>query len=391
MKPKMLLGAVILFCGVYLYVGCRPISGFFTFPAYKGQNHFKYPGVDYDSMKKTIVIVCDNDGTEIFDMLAPFYLFNATGKANVLLVAKKKYPIIVRKGFFTLPHYTFSELDSLKISPSVLVIPALSPMDRKHQDPEVVQWIRRHAGDSTSVLSICVGALTAAETGLFDGKTITTHASELQSIQKQYKNVLWTADTAVTKAGNLYSTAGVSNAVEGSLVVIRDLFGDSVLNIAMKSIHYPYPDIRLRHESKALAFGEKFDIAAKVYLKKNKKIGVLLTNDINEFQLAVTLDTYHRTFPAALNTFTIDNKPVLSKFGLILIPGSVNKELKYLDELHHPPGIDSMQPALITLCPDVLAIPFPSGSYLFDHNLNRIKKMYGKQFATVVKMLLDYN
>jgi len=50
-----------------------------------------------------VVIIANNEGTEMFDMMAPYYLFNATEKANVYIVAKNSFPIVVRKGFFLFP------------------------------------------------------------------------------------------------------------------------------------------------------------------------------------------------------------------------------------------------------------------------------------------------
>src|SRR3954471_11803809 len=76
-----------------------------------------------DSTKKTVIIIAENDGTEMFDLMAPFYLFNATEKANVYVVSEKKAPILLVNSLFILPHYSFSEIDSLGITPDVIVIP----------------------------------------------------------------------------------------------------------------------------------------------------------------------------------------------------------------------------------------------------------------------------
>ena len=53
----------------------------------------------FDPAKKTIFIIADYKFTEIFDMLAPFYLFNTTAKANVFIDAKEKTPILIKKNF----------------------------------------------------------------------------------------------------------------------------------------------------------------------------------------------------------------------------------------------------------------------------------------------------
>src|SRR6478672_2359606 len=143
---------------------------------YKGRGNLAWSKPAFDSAKKTVIIVADNEGTELFDMMAPFYLFNATEKANVYIVAKNKVPIVVKKGFYLLPQMTFSQIDSLHIHPDVIVIPFLAVADSLHQDPVIINWIKTHHSDNVTILSVCDGAATAAATGLFDGKPITAHA-----------------------------------------------------------------------------------------------------------------------------------------------------------------------------------------------------------------------
>jgi transcriptional regulator GlxA family with amidase domain len=96
----------------------------------------------------------------------------------------------------------------LKLLADVIVIPALSHRD-EHQDTTVVNWIKAHFSDNTKILAVCDGASTAAATGLYDGKPLTCHASDYAGIEKHISAIQWEQNTAVTKSGNLYSTAGV--------------------------------------------------------------------------------------------------------------------------------------------------------------------------------------
>src|SRR6476661_2685024 len=108
MKPTKIMKAAIILVAVtaLLFHACAPLKEFGRTPVYEGKNNFTYQLPTYDISKKTVVIVANNEGTELFDMMAPFYLFNATEKANVYIVAKNKYPIVVKKGFYLLPQST---------------------------------------------------------------------------------------------------------------------------------------------------------------------------------------------------------------------------------------------------------------------------------------------
>jgi putative intracellular protease/amidase len=287
---------------------------------YKGSNNFAWSKPLLDSTKKTVIIIADNDGTELFDLMAPFYLFNATNKANVFIVSERKAPVLLVNSLFILPHYSFAEIDSLHITPDVIVIPNVTVHLNTPPKPSIVSWIKHHYTGTNIILSICDGSATAAATGLYDGRPLTTHATDLATLQKQFPKPGWVRDISVTESGNLYSTAGVSNAVEGSLTVIKRLFGNQTMQAVIHNISYPHPDIKMNHTSEIVDKSAIIKIASKMLFRRNYKVGVLLTDSLNEFELASVLDTYVRTFPKSINSFSLDGKSVTSKYGLTLYP-----------------------------------------------------------------------
>jgi transcriptional regulator GlxA family with amidase domain len=344
----------------------------------------------YDASKKTVFIIADNKLTELFDMLGPFYLFNATEKANVYIVAKDKTPILIKRNLFVCPQLTFHEIDSIQLQADVIVIPALSKRD-EHQDTFLISFIKKHFTPGTKMLAICDGASTAAATGFYDGKLITTHASDYAGISPHFKNPKWVQNLSVTKSGNLYSTAGVSNAVEGSLSVIKVLFGNKTMQKVLSDIKYPYSKIKLDHQSIALKGKDKLAIAKKILFRKNKNIGLLLENGINEFEIAVILDTYGRTFPNSFKPYISKDSSVMTKYGLSLIYTG-DSGLKKLDELHViMPDSFTKQDELLFKNTKIIRYDNLEKEYLFNICLNRIGEQYGQQFETFVKISLDYN
>ena len=387
---KHTLIIVALFSGTLFY-SCAPVKEFKTMPAYDRTNDYSYRLPAYDSLKKTVVIVANNDGTELFDMLAPFYLFNSTGKANVYIAAKNKVPIIVKKGIFILPQSTFSEIDSMRIKPDVIVIPFLSVADSVHQDPVIVKWIQQHYSPGVHILSVCDGSATAAATGLFDSKPITAHASDYAGIKTYFSKPLWKNNVAVVNEGNLYSTAGVSNATDGSLLVIEKIFGTDVMKDIIEEVYYPGSSPKTEHKSKALRFGNNMVILKKLLFKKNKKIGVLLQNNMNEFQLAGIMDTYNRTLPASIQSLSVNDAAIQSKYGLTIIPtGKWN--LARVDELHvvEPSSFSINSNALFSSA-ELVTYDNNQKRYIIDECLQRIETLYGKRYQDIVKLMLDYN
>lgn len=386
----MILAALL---STLIFESCHPLKEMSRIPVYKGETHKTSTATGYDGNKKTIVIVANTNGTELFDLMAPFYIFNATEQANVFIVAEKRKPIALLKGTFIMPQFTFSEMDSLNIHPDVIVLPA---MINTFKDPNSItqRWIKANYTGMNKVLSICVGSLAGAATGIYDGKLLTTHASNFEMSKAYFKKPNWVQNTTVTKDGNLYSTAGVSNAVEGSLTVINELFGNETLQKVMTDIHYPHSSIKTTHKSLPVKTKNKFTIANKLLFKKNLRMGVLLQNGINEFELSGLMDCYNRTIPYYNESVTIDGLPITSKYGLTFIPSAKMDGLK-LDELHVlvPENYLQSETEKSGLKSKTMIVQhsFPGNEFIIDYCLERISKQYGSKFENITKLLLDYN
>ncbi len=381
----------VVLIGSMLMNACRPVRSFFNPPnAWSGTSRIKSPLPAYDPTKKTVFVIADAKLTEMFDMLAPFYLFNATEKANVYIVAKDKTPILIKRDLFVMPQLSFKEVDSMKLQADVIVIPALSIRD-EHQDTVLISFIKKHFTATTKMLTICDGASTGAATGLYDGKPITAHASDFDGIKSHFDKPVWVQNVTVTKSGNLFSTAGVSNAVEGSLLLMEELFDSETARRVALGIHYPYVETRLQHQSIALNGNNKFAVVKKILLRNNRDIGILLTNGLNELTMATILDTYSRTFPASFRTYILHDSVIVTKNGLTLIYTGKN-DVKGLDELHlATPASFSNEEAIYFKGVKTVKYDSMQHGYLFNICLNRIGKQYGKSFEKFVKISLDYN
>lgn len=386
-KKIVITVLILLAISTVVYVKLKPIRELKYFPPYTGTTNFKWQYPAYDSTKKTVIIMADNDMTETFDMLTPYYLFSETGQSNVYIAAQKKYPIVTENGPFVVPHFTYTEVDSLRINPDVIVIPYMhSP-----ESVEKTSWIQKHFNDSVLFLSICDGAWTAAASGVYDGVPLTSHATGHNKLKKKFTKPIWVQNTSVTESGNLYSTAGVSNATDGSLKVIHRLFGRETMLEVMKKVSYPHKDIRQDHISNALTASAKLSVLKKVLFKENKTVGILLQNGMNEMDLAALFDINARTMPASILAVVTEDNSITTKHGLTIIstdkikPGGID-ELHVLkqDEVSEMP-ISQFKNA------DIIYYENQQSSYIIDVCLKGIKEEYGIGFSNFVKLTLDYN
>lgn len=390
-RSLFIFASMIMICLAVFSRAIQPAIEFTKWPVYNSHGTLNYRLPVFDASKKTVVIIADKDGTEMFDMLAPFYLFSATGKANVFIIAENMEPVVVKKGLFVLPQYTFRQIDSLGIPIDVIVIPNQSNLNGMTQKKPTVNFIRNHYTGNNTILAVCDGSATAAATGLYDGKLMTTHSSDFEMVKKMYNKPSWVQGVTVTQSGNLFSTAGVSNATEGSLTVIKELFGDETMQQVMKDIHYPADEIKKEHKNLTVTKDAIFIAVKKGAFKSNERVGVLLSDGINELYLAGILDSYYRSFPASIETFSMESKPIVSKYGLTFLPtGDILTNT--CTELHIP-GSLPIAKEVETLFARAKFIRYQTDTkqYIIDICLQRIEEMYGYNFATTVKLMLDYN
>jgi hypothetical protein len=159
----------------------------------------------------------------------------------------------------------------------------------------------------------------------------------------------------------------------------------------MADIHYPYASIKSIHQSIAMNGSNKFTVAKKILFRRNRDIGILLENGINEFSMAGIIDTYGRTFPASFKTYMLNDSTIQTKYGLALIYTG-NNRIDGLDELHVVmPETFSKADAVYFKNIKTISYSKLENEYLLDVCLKRITEQYGHQFEKFVKVSLDYN
>jgi transcriptional regulator GlxA family with amidase domain len=305
----------------------------------------------------------------------------------VYIVAQKKYPVVTKNGPFLLPHFTYTEIDSLNIAPDVIVIPYMNFPESEDK----TAWLRKHYSDSVIILSICDGAWTAAASGIYDGVPMTSHATGHEKLKRKYTKPSWVQNVSFTEKGNLFSTGGVSNATDGSLAVIEKIFGTETMLKVLSRVNYPHAAIKKTHLSNSLDASAKLSVLSKVLFKQNKNVGVLIQNGVSELELAAVFDIYARTMPSSIRGIITNGKTITTKHGLtVLSTGRISPGK--IDELHILNHADSIagQPEQFRNT-RIISYDNQSGKYIVDVCLNAISQEYGHSFHRFVKLTLDYN
>ncbi|MFE0513400.1 GlxA family transcriptional regulator [Streptomyces sp. NPDC058964] len=89
------------------------------------------------------------------------------------------------------------------------------------EDPCLVAWIRRAAGRSRRVVSVCGGSFLLAETGLLDGRRATTHWAYGEQMARRYPNVTVDTEPIFVWDGPYVTSAGVSTGIDMALALVE--------------------------------------------------------------------------------------------------------------------------------------------------------------------------
>src|SRR5207247_460204 len=95
-------------------------------------------------------------------------------------------------------------------------------------DGELVAEIRRLGSGSSMVASVCTGAFLVAQTGMADGKTMTTHHEFKARFRQMFPRVKL-ANARFVRDGTLWSSAGITAGIDMSLQLVMAVWGESVV------------------------------------------------------------------------------------------------------------------------------------------------------------------
>ncbi len=385
---------------IFLLIGLLLVVGFNACgPIRELHRNDPYSGPDLEPNEKklnpalpTVVILASNQGTEIFDLMAPYHLFSETNALNIVVVAPRKKVLPLWKGLYLIPHMSLSEFDQLGVEPSMIVVPNIA-------DPEnesIGKWLAKYQDSDSQVMTVCEGARVIAQNHLYEGSKLTTHHSSIGKIEKKSPDYQWVRGSKYIDDGLLSSTSGVSAAVEGSLVAIEKLLGPEAAERVMDSIDYPANQPLLDVRDSNMRFGDLLRILGKTAFTNNKRIGIYVPQKANELELAAIVDTYNRTLPSQLETISMDGLPVISQHGLLLVPSSLLANVAssfdevIVPDIQHAKADERKFIEQLRMRTNA-TLYHESERYIFHEIYDQLRLHHTKSFTQTVFRLLDYN
>ncbi|MGV8995480.1 MAG: GlxA family transcriptional regulator [Parvibaculaceae bacterium] len=192
------------------------------------------------------VMMLGFDEAQILDIAGPLQLFasatrpDGTPAYSVELVAKSKGPVTTTSGLTLFASRGFDEISEadLKGLDTFLVSGGQGTRALEH-DVATLTFIARAAAQARRTASICTGSILLAASGLLDGKSATTHWAYASKLARDYPQVRVDGDAIFTRAGSVWTSAGVTAGMDLALALIEDDLGrDAALAIARYHVMY---------------------------------------------------------------------------------------------------------------------------------------------------------
>jgi transcriptional regulator GlxA family with amidase domain len=194
-----------------------------------------------DTMTVGIVLF---DDVEVLDFAGPFEVFAVAGNITeggfqVITVAERadaSAPIVARNGLKIVPDYALADAPHLDI----LVVPGGMGTRREVGNPRLIGWIRQRAADASLTTSVCTGSFLLAETGILQGRTVTTHWASVQRMRDSYQWITVRGDARFVDEGEIVTSAGISAGIDMSLYVVGRLKGADIAAQTARHMEYDH-------------------------------------------------------------------------------------------------------------------------------------------------------
>lgn len=119
----------------------------------------------------------------------------------------------------------------------------LGPLTLGGIDPELqpgcVDWLRRQAGQASTLMGICSGSLLMAEAGLLNGRRCTTHHTLLERLQGLAPEARVQGDCIFIEDGPCLTSAGISTGIDTMLHWLTRRLGHRLaISVAREMVLY---------------------------------------------------------------------------------------------------------------------------------------------------------
>ncbi len=182
------------------------------------------------------MVVVGFPGVQALDVVGPFDVFTS---ATLFLASRDRFddgyavtlasidgePVTTGTGLALMAQ----RLPDPHESVDTVVIPGGWGVDEVRQNGDVIAWIKAASEHARRVVSVCTGAFLAAEAGLLDGCTATTHWASANRMADEFPDVTVDPEPIFVRSSpKTWTAAGVTAGIDLALSLVEDDYGTDV-------------------------------------------------------------------------------------------------------------------------------------------------------------------
>ena len=197
-------------------------------------------------MKRTIAILIF-DRVEELDFVGPWEIFCflrdlEPETCDVFTVSERGGEVRCAKGLRVLADHSFDSAPRA----DVILVPGGMGTRTEVDNPKIVDYIRRAAGQAELTTSVCTGSFLLERAGLLAGTRATTHWRSLDRM-RELGTVEVVEGERYVDAGAVVTSSGVSAGIDMALYLVGRLWGPERARRVQKGVEYfpdpPYADV----------------------------------------------------------------------------------------------------------------------------------------------------
>ena len=167
------------------------------------------------------------DGMTTLDLTGPLEAFAAARDHAGDLCYERVLIGVSRKSFVAGSGAMFKAQHTLSTAPALdtIIIPGGSGMQLNDTSKAIARWLGERAATTRRIASVSAGIYPLAESGLVDGRRVTTHWRYAQNVASTFRAVQVNDTGAFVRDDKFYSCGGGTAAIEMSLALIQEDFG----------------------------------------------------------------------------------------------------------------------------------------------------------------------
>jgi transcriptional regulator GlxA family with amidase domain len=176
------------------------------------------------------VIILGFPGIQALDAVGPFEVFTGASRmlegAYAVVVASIDGEPATTAGGLAL---VAQKLPDPREPVDTVVLPGGFGVDAARCNPEIIGWIKAVAATARRIVSVCTGAFLAAEAGLLDGRTATTHWAYAGRLAREFPAVAVDPEPIFLRSSQkVWTAAGVTAGIDLALSLVEDDHGTEV-------------------------------------------------------------------------------------------------------------------------------------------------------------------